>query len=187
MSARLAAALVLMLGAGAACGAELGRLFFTPEQRATLDNMRQKNVSKEAAGDKEPAAAPMPQNVSIDGVVRRSDGKDTVWLNNRAVTAPQAGGIGVATGKNDNRVRLSVPESGRRFDLKVGQTAELVGGTIAENYARPAASPKPEAKAAPPASSQPTAPESSARNMSKRAGERDAEDDSRPKRGREPR
>ncbi len=214
MTARLAAAIVLLLGAGTAAGAELGRLFFTPAQRATLDTMREKNIGTEAAAAKEPAP-PLPQNVTLDGVVRRSDGKNTVWLNSRAVTAPKAGDIGVSTGKNDNRVKLTVPESGRSLDLKVGQTAEIVSGTIAESYARRAPLPQPETKAAPgddntapgtakpapgaentasgaakvpsPAASQPVASDGSARNTSRRTGERDAEDDSRPRRGSETR
>ena len=218
MTARLAAAIVLMLGAGTAVGAELGRLFFTPAQRATLEKLRAKNIVTEASSDPAPAP-PAPQNVSLDGVVRRSDGKNTVWLNNRAVSGRQAGGIDIATGKTDNRVKLNIPESGRSIDLKVGQTAEIVSGTIAESYARRAAPPKPEAIAAPdakaapgakaasgakaapgaentasgaakvtsPAISQPVASDGSARNLSKRASERDADDDSRPKRGSESR
>lgn len=213
MTARLAAAIVLMLGAGitagTAAGAELGRLFYTPAQRAALDKMREKNVGKEAASEKQPAP-PTPQNVSLDGIVRRSDGKNTVWLNNRAVSERQAGSIEVSTGKNDNRVKLTVPESGRSIDLKVGQTAEIISGTIAESYARRAPLPKPEVKAAPgaeqpasgtakaapgtentapgaakvpsPAASQPAPSESSARNTAARVRERDAEDGGRPKR-----
>jgi hypothetical protein len=193
MTARMAAAIVLMLGAGTVAGAELGRLFFTPAQRATLDKMRGQNSGMEAAGDKEPAPS-VPQNVSLDGVVRRSDGKNTVWLNNRAVSGRQAGGIKVTTGKNDNRVKLTVPESGRSFDLKVGQTAEIVSGTIAESHApRRAPPPKPEARAAPGAESAasgaakatpPAAsrPAGSARNAAARAREPDAEDGIRPKR-----
>lgn len=210
MTARLAAAIVLMLGAGTTAGAELGRLFFTPAQRATLDTMREKNIGKEAVSEKEPAP-PLPQNVTLDGVVRRSDGKNTVWLNSRAVTAPKAGGIDVSTGKSDNRVKLTVPESGRSLDLKVGQTAEIVSGTIAESYARRAPLPQPETKTAPdakvmpdakaapgadntapgaakvpsPAASPPVASDGSARNTSRRASERDAEDDSRRRRGSE--
>ena len=211
MSARHVAAVVLMLASGAAAGADLGRLFFTPEQRATLDIMREKNVGKEqTAVDQEPAP-PLPQNVTLDGVVRRSDGKNTVWLNSRAVSEKQTAGINISTGKTDNRVKLTVPESGRTIDLKVGQTAEIVSGTIAESYARRAPLRKPEAKPAPdekvipdakaapgadktasgtakparPAASQPAASESPARNPSARVRARDAEDDSRPKRGSE--
>jgi hypothetical protein len=146
MTAGLAAAVVLMLGASAAAGADLGRLFFTPAQRATLDNARMLNIRSEV-GSENAQAAPVPQNVSVNGVVRRSDGKSTVWINNRALSAPQTGGINVSTGKTGDRVKLTVPESGRSVDLKVGQTVEIASGTIEENYARRTA-PKPAAKAA---------------------------------------
>ena len=53
--------------------------------------------------------------------------------------------MNAAIAKSDNRVRLSVSESGRSVDLKVGQTVEIVSGTIEESYLRrPAA--KAEAK-----------------------------------------
>jgi len=144
----MAAAIVLMLGAGAAAGADLGRLFFTPEQRATLDNARKQNIRSEIGSENEQQAAPVPQNISVNGVVRRSDGKSTVWINNRAVTDRLTGGISVSTGKNDGRVKLTMPESGRSVDLKVGQTVEIVSGTIEESYAR-RAPPNPDTKAVP--------------------------------------
>jgi hypothetical protein len=191
MTARLAVAVVLMLGAGTVASADLGRVFFTPAQRATLDNLRQQNIRSAPGSDKE-QAAPAQQYVSVNGVVRRSDGKSTVWLNNRAVSGQRAGGLNVSISNNDNRVRLTVPESNRSIDLKVGQTLEIVSGTIEESYAR-RARPRPEAKAAPggentapgvskvtpPAASQPVKSTATARERS-RAGERDAPDNSRP-------
>lgn len=152
MTARLAAAIVLMLGAGTVASADLGRMFFTPAQRATLDHLRQQNIRPGPGGDQE--QAPAQQYMSVNGVVRRSDGKNTVWLNNRAVSGRRDGGLNVSTNKNDNRVRLTVPQSNRSIDLKVGQTLEIVSGTIAESYARrvrpnPEAKAKPEAKATP--------------------------------------
>lgn len=140
--------IILMLCTSAATASDLGRLFFTPAQRATLDNARKQNLRIEIGTQKEPTPPPprVPQNVSVDGLVRSSDGKSTVWLNNRPVTERSAGDIKVSTNKNDNRVRLSVPESGRSIDLKVGQTVEIVSGTIQEGYFR-RPSPKPEAKA----------------------------------------
>ena len=144
MTMRLTA-IVLMLCASAAANADFGRLFFTPAQRATLDNARKQNIRIEIGSDNEQAAAPVPQNVSVNGVVRSSDGKSTVWLNNRAVTGKNAGGLNVSINKNDSRVKLSVPESGRSVDLKVGQTVEIVSGTIAEGYS-PRSTPKIEAK-----------------------------------------
>lgn len=154
MTARLTAAIVLMLGAGTVAGAELGRLFFTPAQRATLDNLRKQNIRSASGSDKE-QAAPAQQYVSVDGLVRRSDGKSTVWLNNRVVSGQRSGGLNVSISNNDNRVRLTAPENARGIELKVGQTLEIVSGTIEEGYAR-RARPKPEAKA--PSGGENTAP-----------------------------
>jgi len=150
MIARLLAAAALVLFAGTASGAELGRLFFTPAQRATLDSARKQNIRIEFGDEtaEQPAAAPVPQNISVNGMIRRSDGKDTVWINNRPVTDQGGNGLKVTTPKGSDRVRLSVPESGRSVDLKVGQSVEIVSGSVQENYSRRAA--KPDANAAAP-------------------------------------
>jgi hypothetical protein len=138
IAARILALLCVLEIANAASAAELGRMFFTPAQRATLDNARKQNIRAEIGNENEqqPAAAPVPQNVSVNGVIRRSDGKNTIWLNNRAVNEQQPGSLNAAIGKGDNRVHLKVPESGRNLDLKVGQTVEIVSGTVEESYLR---------------------------------------------------
>ena len=139
----------LLFYAGATMSADFGRMFFTPEQRAILDDARKKNLRIEIGTENvQPAASPAPQNLSVNGIVRRSDGKSTVWLNNRAVTEPRAGDINVVTGKNDNRVKLTDPASGHSVDLKVGQSVEIVSGTVQENYVRRPTS-KPEVKSEP--------------------------------------
>ena len=128
-------AIALLLGPGIAAPTELGRMFFTPAQRATLDSARKQNVQM-AISTENTDLPPVPQNVSVNGLVRSSDGKTTVWINNRPVTDTHAGVIDVTPAKNDNRVRLSVPNSGRSVELKVGQTVELTSGRIAEGYSR---------------------------------------------------
>ncbi|MEO7727751.1 MAG: hypothetical protein ABIS45_10905 [Burkholderiales bacterium] len=148
ITARVLVLLSTMLTAGLAPAAELGRMFFTPAQRDTLDNARKQNIRVDIGTDEErpaAAAAQVPHNVSVNGMIRRSDGKNTIWLNNRVVSEQQPGGIGAAIRKNDNRVHLRVPDGGRNVDLKVGQTVEIVSGTIEENYLR-RPSVKPEAK-----------------------------------------
>ncbi|MDB5812673.1 MAG: hypothetical protein JWN94_4795 [Betaproteobacteria bacterium] len=141
--------IVLLSCANATFAADLGRMFFTPAQRATLDNARKQNIRSEISndGEQQSAAAPVAQNVSVNGFIRRSDGKNTIWLNSRAVTEQQPGSINAAIGKTDDRVHLNVPDSGRKLDLKVGQTVEVVSGTIEENYLRRPL-PKPEGKIA---------------------------------------
>src|SRR5258708_7020514 len=117
---RIALAFLIMLCAASSALADLGRMFFTPAQRATLDSARQKSKSTGVGNDEPAAGPPLPKNVSVNGVVQRSDGKTTVWINNRAVTDKQADGMSVTTNKNDSRVRLIVRETGRSIDLKVG-------------------------------------------------------------------
>ena len=74
--------------AGNTGAAELGRLFFTPAQRALLDNARQQNIRIELGNDGEQQqAAPVPQNVSVTGLVQRSDGRSTVFLDGKPYAA----------------------------------------------------------------------------------------------------
>ena len=79
-------------------GEPLGRLFFTPEQRARLDRQRQQGLTS----NDDPQAS-----YTLNGEVRRSSGKNTRWVNGEAQTgaAPQ-GVIGdtyhPATGERDN-------------------------------------------------------------------------------------
>ncbi len=128
-------AIVLSCLAGSACAADLGRMFFTPSQRAALDDARRKSSRGEVVGESRKAEAP-PQNVSVSGLVRRSDGKSTIWVNSQPVTEKQTGSITIAPAQRDGQVRLTVPESGRSVDLKVGQSVEVLSGTIEESYAR---------------------------------------------------
>ena len=91
-SARAALFLLVALGeAGASLAAppaDPGRLFYTPAQRAQLETARVRNVTQDRQA--EAALAPPPQR--FDGVVIRSDGSSTRWLNGQ----PQVGASGVA-------------------------------------------------------------------------------------------
>jgi len=75
---QLAIALCL---AGAANAAELalGTLFHSADERSKLDRMRR--------GETEPAAAPAPgQSSAVTGFVKRSDGRNTVWIDGTPVS-----------------------------------------------------------------------------------------------------
>jgi hypothetical protein len=140
VNARIALAMVLLAGAGVASAAELGRMFFTPAQRAALDSARRQNIRTDIGNEDgertAAAAAPLPQTVRVNGLIQRSDGKNTVWLNNKPITEKSSGGLNITTRRGDTRINLSQPDSGRSMDLKVGQTAEMVSGTVEENYRR---------------------------------------------------
>ena len=65
--------LFLLAAAPPAKADALGRLFFTPEQRAVLDRQR-----KSGALEKQTEAA---ATLYINGIVRPSRGSTTVWIN----------------------------------------------------------------------------------------------------------
>lgn len=109
---------------------ELGRLFFTPERRQLLDRQRQSNTQerKEVQGD---------PTLTIDGVVTRSSGKRTVWINGTAQDDrdTSSGVIASPKGKNPGRVVVQSSDTpaaeigvGGTVNRKTGETSELLGG-----------------------------------------------------------
>lgn len=132
----------------------LGRLFFTPAQRSSLDVARgQRARTTLATENTDQEAAPASQTITYGGLIRRDDGKTTVWLNNQAVhdTDPAGAGAVVTRVRPDGRITLQAPQSSRSVELKPGQSVELLTGTIEEGYSRRALSasepkPKPGAK-----------------------------------------
>jgi hypothetical protein len=181
-------ALALSFCAAPAGAAErLGRFFFTPEQRGSLDVARAKRVRTSvgteegvAVAAEKPPPPPQPEHVTYDGIVRRSDGRVTVWLNDRAVQdkdlragAPIAGRI-----RPDGAVTVQSAQTGRSVELKVGQSAELLSGSVEEAYARRAPpAPKPEAKPEEKPTPKPVAdPATAPKPAASSADERDRED-----------
>lgn len=111
-------ALILLLAAGPVIAqdalpdpsAPLGRLFNTAERRARLDGMRERNV--------EPGVtAPAETELRLDGIVRTSDGRSTVWVN------------GVP--RSDRSAVLKLGERSARVATGKGQSIELpVGASV---------------------------------------------------------
>lgn len=120
----LALALVLLAAAAPARAAEpLGRLFFTPEQRAALDARRKARVP-----DK-PAAAVIASPVTrVDGYVQRSQGPSTVWVNGESLSegGADAPRIQAPTGN----VSISVGDGGKRVPLKPGESLDRGTGEV---------------------------------------------------------
>lgn len=119
----LAIALTLMAGAPAHAQ-ELGRLFFTPEQRAALDARRKARLP-----DK-PAAVVVSPQTRVDGFVKRSAGPPTVWINGEALTesSPEAPRIDTSRTPGGS-VSLSIGE-GRRTQLRPGETLDRGNGEV---------------------------------------------------------
>ena len=99
---------------------ELGRLFFTPEQRSALDARRKARVPDKPAA----AAMSVSPTMRLDGYVKRSQGRSTVWVNGEATDdtrLPSGSDAGVSVG---------VGESGARVRLKPGETLDRGNGEV---------------------------------------------------------
>lgn len=99
---------LVCLALTAATGAnaeELGRLFFTPEQRAQLE------YNQQQSGDTPDNA----RSLIVNGIVQKHGGKRTVWIN----------GVPQPAGKSDERapesLPVAVPGQSQPVKIKVGQ------------------------------------------------------------------
>lgn len=158
--ARLALLFALSACALVAHAEELGRLFYTPAQRAALDAARQQNVRIELAPTEEEDtnATPASGTITFNGIVRRNDGHATVWLNNKRIDEHDNSNVRILRRAGEDSISIQAPNSDNRVNLKVGQNYDSATGQVLENYAsrpalKPAATPQPPAppKAAKPA------------------------------------
>jgi hypothetical protein len=103
---------------------ELGRLFFTPDQRSALDARRKARVP-----DKPAAAIVVSPTTKLDGYVRRSSGLSTVWVNGEALPEGSAEAPRIGQGP-DGRVSIPLGDGGRRAGLKPGEALDRNTGEV---------------------------------------------------------
>jgi hypothetical protein len=121
---------LLLAGAGAAAAQELGRLFFTPQQRAELDARRKSRVPDKPAA----VAVVESPRTRLDGYVKRSGGKSTVWVNGDPVPVG-AGSADARIYPSRNRsdtvtLRAGEGDAARGIRLRVGETLERDTGEV---------------------------------------------------------
>ncbi|EXI91469.1 MAG: hypothetical protein AW12_01297 [Candidatus Accumulibacter sp. BA-94] len=119
----------------------LDRLFFTPERRQQLDRQRQANVLDQQAVQSEPT-------LTIDGIVTRSSGRQTAWINGNAQSEGDVGsGVRVGAQRGDpGRVVVrtdSLPavraRVGETVNSSTGETQDLLNGGTLIVHRHPAA------------------------------------------------
>lgn len=98
--------LVLALTAATGVHAEpLGRLFFTPEQRAQLESSK----------PQEGSSSSLAHSITVNGIVQKHGGGRTVWIN----------GVPQSTGQSDEQapdsLPVAVPGQSQPLKIKVGQ------------------------------------------------------------------
>lgn len=131
VAAALAAPIVLAVSPPAS-GQDLGRLFFTPEQRQMLDRQRQFRSTEI------PQEVQIPEDptLTINGVVTRSSGRRTVWINGVAQHETEtAGGTTVSPlDRNPGSVIVHSDKSpatrakvGATINRNTGESADVIG------------------------------------------------------------
>jgi len=116
--ARRLFAVTFLLGVAtgqAAAQQNLGRLFFTEQQRQDLDRRRQANIRE--------AAVVVESSVTVNGQVSRSSGRSTTWING----VPRE-----SARKPPDPARVTLPggEGAPSVTLKIGQTLDKIRGEI---------------------------------------------------------
>lgn len=122
----------------AAAAPELGRLFFTPEKRALLERQRLTNIRE--------AQSLEGATMSLDGVVQRSGGKSTVWINGHPQHERDAARTGVEvhlSPKDPGRADLTPGEEtptqlkvGEAINRATGERNDRLGGGVVKTPSR---------------------------------------------------
>ena len=86
----------------------LGRLFYTPEQRAQLDLYHARNAQGDAASA-----------LTVNGIVQKQGGSRTVWING----VPQNAGKADTSPPTSQLVRI--PGKSQAVKIKVGESVPL--------------------------------------------------------------
>ncbi len=108
-----------------------GRLFFTPAQRSALD------AGKQVRTRKAPSAPAMrgPREVTLNGLVTRSDGGTAVWINGHEAGSKGVPGVRASASAIDpTSAQLRVGGAHKSVRLRVGQRLDPVTGEVLEPY-----------------------------------------------------
>jgi hypothetical protein len=86
---------------------ELGRLFFSKEERKQLDQ----HLALRVAG--KDGSIDQPHYIVVNGIIQYADGSRTAWINGKAQRN--------APGKNPTTVPVTAPGKNESIEVKVGQ------------------------------------------------------------------
>ena len=120
----------------------LGRLFFSPQARVALERQR----LLESRGNNRIQG----ETLTVDGIVRRSNGAGTTWINGVAQHYEAKSGAVLQHGRNDPARTTVHVGDGTPLGVQVGESVNRTNGEKRDNLAggqvivkRPAAGPRP--------------------------------------------
>ncbi len=120
------AAFITSICPAASAEEALGRLFFSPERRQTLDRQRQFNIQEKQETPEDPT-------LTINGVVARSSGKRTVWINGVAQNENETpSGVSVIPKRLKPGGVLVQADESPKSDAMVGDTVNRNSGEVSD-------------------------------------------------------
>ena len=142
-SAGLLFACVLGMWWPAGSAQELGRLFSTVDERAILNDIRRDRHMAIPEPTPQPVVSveqPKVEQLSIDGLVIRSGGANSAWINGRPVSGGWITREGVrvdtTSGQGGGTVKFTLPSGLDTIELKPGQKIDVTTGVVVEVYER---------------------------------------------------
>jgi hypothetical protein len=144
--------LLLLINFYQAARAEgLQRLFTTPQERAALNAERSKpppplpipptakrsKPPPTTSEQKHPSTPKSPSYITFNGLIIRSDGQPTVWINGSNDLFQQGFTVELEKIADDLSVPIVLSNSKQRIFLKPGQTVNTLDGTIQEHFEKP--------------------------------------------------
>lgn len=139
----------LLITGTSAADAVFGRLYTTPKQREQLDEARNKppqetiiiDVAEQVDTELSEADTSTAQSISLDGIVYRSDGKNTAWINR---SSTNEGNLETQFTKVDekdvrsNQVKITLPDKQTQINLKVGEQYDFDSREVHDTMKDPA-------------------------------------------------
>jgi hypothetical protein len=117
--------LIMVVASTGVWAEDLGRLFFTPDQRAALDARRKARVP-----DRPQVTTTVSPTTRLDGYVKRSGGRSTVFVNGDAVLEGTADAPVVDPERRGGRVPVTAGEGGQRIELRPGEVLDRGTGQV---------------------------------------------------------
>ncbi len=136
----------------------LDRLFFTPQDRVYLEKLRwatPDSLSSLQEHNKTPAVTESkPKIFTLEGTVTKKNGVQALWLNSVKYNGTDIpANVELRPPFIAGQILFQVPETGKSYALRPGQSVDIRDGQIKESYQRPPAASgtdaKPVSKSAP--------------------------------------
>lgn len=139
-----------VVAAPLAVDADVGRLFFTPSERAAFEAARRAGQTETEVVEVEPEqvveiieTAPPPAQpiITVDGYVRRTDGHATLWVNGQNSYDGDLSTSGVeprGASVSGNRVSVTPRDAAEAVKLRPGQSYDPNTAITTDAYDTPA-------------------------------------------------